>query len=92
MMTQQPPPSGVTPDYLGAHQHSDHHRAELLRSNVCGCFYCLKTFAPTEIDAWIDDEQTAQCPKCGIDSVIGSASGYSIDDTFLREMNRHWFG
>ncbi|MCE7962609.1 MAG: hypothetical protein DYH05_08955 [Acidobacteria bacterium ACB1] len=31
------------------------------------------------------------CPKCGIDSVIGSNSGYPINDEFLRRMRSHWF-
>jgi hypothetical protein len=35
--------------------------------------------------------QTALCPKCGIDAVIGSASGYPISREFLAEMHRHWF-
>jgi hypothetical protein len=55
----------------------------------------LATFAPTEISEWVDqvDGQnvTALCPKCGIDSVIGSASGYSTDREFLRWMRRRWF-
>jgi len=28
---------------------------------------------------------------CGIDSVIGSASGYPITTEFLESMNRRWF-
>jgi hypothetical protein len=31
-------------------------------------------------------EQSAMCPKCGIDSVIGSDSGYPITVEFLRRM------
>jgi len=33
---------------------------------------------PNEIQDWTDDGDTALCPKCGIDSVIGSVSGYPI--------------
>lgn len=36
-------------------------------------------------------EQSAMCPKCGIDSVIGSRSGYPITPEFLRRMERRWF-
>jgi hypothetical protein len=36
-------------------------------------------------------EQTALCPKCGIDSVIGSLSGYPITAAFLRQMYGCWF-
>ena len=31
-------------------------------------------------------------PKCDIDSVIGSASGFPIDARFLKQMELHWFG
>jgi hypothetical protein len=35
---------------------------------------------------------TAMCPFCYVDSVIGSKSGYPIDDPgFLEEMYLHWF-
>jgi acetone carboxylase gamma subunit len=53
-------------------------------------------FPPDEIEDWVDElegvGQTALCPNCGIDSVIGSASGYSITTDFLENMKRHWFG
>ena len=74
-----------------AHQHCSQHRAEILASDICGCFYCENTFGPREIVEWQDDDQTAFCPKCGIDSVIGSASGFPIDKQFLHEMCEHWF-
>jgi hypothetical protein len=32
-----------------AHKRSIHHRAEIEASVVCGCFYCKKTFAPSDI-------------------------------------------
>ena len=77
---------------LDAHCHCANHRDEVQRSNVAGCFYCCETFAPTEIDEWIDDGQCARCPRCGIDSVIGDASGFPIaDKQFLKEMNGFWF-
>ncbi|MBK8235849.1 MAG: cytoplasmic protein [Deltaproteobacteria bacterium] len=78
-----------------AHGHSSHHRAELLASATCGCFYCCATFAPGEIDEWtdeVDDEgQTALCPRCGVDAVLGDRSGYPLSPEFLREMHRRWF-
>ena len=40
---------------------------------------------------WIDDDNTALCPKCGIDSVIGTKSGYPITKEFLGQMQAHWF-
>jgi len=37
-------------------------------------------------------EQTAICPYCGVDSVIGSASGFPITKDFLKRMNKRWLG
>src|SRR5262245_37274288 len=37
-------------------------------------------------------QQTAVCPECGIDSVIGNASGFEITEAFLEEMRAAWFG
>jgi len=34
---------------------------------------------------------TALCPRCGIDSVIGSASGYPITADFLLMMRKYYF-
>jgi hypothetical protein len=76
---------------LSAHRHCSNHRAEVMSSSKCGCFYCEKTFQPAEIVEWVDDGKTAVCPKCGIDSVIGSASGFPLTQAFLNEMNGYWF-
>ena len=78
-------------DVREAHRHSSGHRVELETSEHCGCFYCGGVFAAAEISEWIDEEETAMCPKCGIDAVIGSASGYPITDAFLQEMKHWWF-
>jgi hypothetical protein len=79
-------------DHIAAHKHSIRHRSEVEASDRCGCFYCLAEFGPDVIMDWVDDcGVTALCPKCGIDSVIGSASGYPITTEFLARMRRHWF-
>jgi hypothetical protein len=87
-----------------AHAHCSRNRNELQASEDCGCFYCCETFGPTEVDAWIEeawndgepdapvDKWTARCPRCDIDSVIGSASGLPVEDpSFLRAMHEYWF-
>jgi len=75
-----------------AHKHSIRHRQELEQSAVCGCFYCIETSAPSQIKDWCDEEKTALCPRCGIDSIIGSASGYPVTEKpFLEAMHERWF-
>jgi len=78
-------------DRIEAHKRCHHHRAELQGSELCGCFYCDAIFSPAQITQWVDDGQTALCPKCEIDSVIGSASGYPITKNFFERMHAHWF-
>jgi len=34
--------------------------------------------------------QTAMCPVCEYDSVIGSGSGYELSDEFLHLLHNHW--
>jgi hypothetical protein len=76
---------------VDAHAHSIRHRREIEASTSCGCFYCLRTFQREQIKSWIRDEGTALCPYCGIDSVIGDASGYEISATALARMHEAWF-
>ena len=78
-------------DLLEAHNYSYKNRKMLENDKKCGCFYCCKIFNPKEIEEWCDDDDTALCPYCGIDSVIGESSGYAIDENFLKDMNKHWF-
>ncbi|KGD68386.1 hypothetical protein LG45_08860 [Flavobacterium aquatile LMG 4008 = ATCC 11947] len=82
-------------DFLeNAHKRSSCHKQEICKSNLCGCFYCLKTFLPTEIEEWIEENdnrgETAVCPKCGIDSVLSDE--FPIEDKiFMEQMCLHWF-
>ena len=80
-----------------AHKCSIWNWEDILESDICGCFYCMSTFFSAEIKEICDADSlkgsTAICPKCGIDSVLGSKSGYPVDDqAFLEEMRNYWFG
>jgi hypothetical protein len=82
---------------LAAHKRSIQHRNEVELSKACGCFHCGYIPSPKEINHWIDKNgkgigQTAMCPKCGIDSVIGDKSDFPITKDFLSAMCSHWFG
>ncbi|HMF43502.1 MAG TPA: hypothetical protein VKQ32_22670 [Polyangia bacterium] len=84
-------------DIQAAHKHSINHRPEIIASTLCGCFHCRDTFAPARITEWVDEAddgqgQTALCPMCGIDSVIGDQAGFDLSPEFLGRMHHHWFG
>ena len=77
---------------LEAHEFCTRHRDQISNGElICGCFHCEKIFYAKDLEIWVDDDQTALCPFCGIDSVICESSGYTIDKTFLKEMNKRWF-
>ena len=79
-------------EVVKAHMFSSNHKKQLLKDEICGCFYCLKIFPPKEIEEWIDyGRDTALFSYCGIDSVIGESSGYPITIEFLRAMKEYWF-
>jgi hypothetical protein len=81
----------IAPQLAEAHKHASQHRVEIEASTCCGCFFCFRTFPPLSIKAWIDARQTALCPGCGVDSVLGNASSHRIDDAFLRRMHGQFF-
>lgn len=75
-----------------AHDCSIRNKEQIEKSEKCGCFSCGAIFSPSEItDYAADEEPTAPCPYCGIDAVIGDASGFPITSKFLNEMNKRWF-
>jgi hypothetical protein len=76
---------------VSAHELSSHHAHLIRKSARCGCFYCLTTYEPSLISEWIDDADTAICPFCGIDAVIGDASGFPVTEIFLSAMHKFWF-
>lgn len=90
------------PDLLEAHQHATNNRSTIEASSLCGCFYCMHTFRPEEIMAWAGldlsnfndpnaSADTALCPLCGSESVIGNQSGFEINAGFLSRMHEAWF-
>src|SRR3954470_14975353 len=92
MIAPAPAPTALTLLLVDAHKHASKHRAEVEASGQCGCFFCFRRFAPSAIKVWTDGQQTALCPSCGVDSVLGSNSSHRLDDAFLRRMHLHCFG
>jgi hypothetical protein len=78
-------------DLVSSNRHAVRNRVEVFNSDACGCFHCLATFEPSTIRSWIDTGLTALCPRCGMDAVIGSASGIELTDEFLGSMQGRWF-
>ena len=90
-------------DLLAAYRYTSNNWAQIEGSTMCGCCSCMRIFPPAEIVAWtgldidnVDDptaveKQTAMCPRCGSEAVIGDKSGCPINARFLGRMNDAWF-
>ena len=84
-----------------AHKHSIFHALEIEASSVCCCYYCGFQFDPhdpaLEFEFWDTEdlqgrEPTITCPMCGIDCVLGDASGYPVTEpAFIQAMTTHAF-
>jgi hypothetical protein len=79
-----------------ANMHATCNRAEIEKSTLCYCYCCCNSFGPDEIKEWINEfkliGETAICPKCGIDSVLGDSCGMDLTEEFLEELRKYWFG
>lgn len=91
-----PPIKGFSDEYLqDAWLKSRDNKDAVLASESCGCFYCRRTFKPSEIVEWekspYDHKEVGLCPYCYVDSLLGS-SQYNLTPEFLDAMSiRHHF-
>ena len=73
------------------HKRSIVNYSRIMKTHDCGCFYCLEHFLPIEAEYWNDRTgKTAVCPRCHIDSVVGSDT--RVDDELLIALNKRYFG
>jgi hypothetical protein len=72
------------------HRKSRRNRSALAKSTICACFYCLNEYPFQRISEWSDREETAICPCCGVDAVVGFDTP-NADQQLLRKMHERWF-
>lgn len=77
--------------YEKLHAYSYNNKELIERSNKCYCFHCKQTFASKAIKEYIDDNKTALCPNCQIDSVIPDSIEETITPEIIDGMNKYWF-
>jgi len=90
-------------ELLAAYRHTTNNWAQIEASTQCGCCHCVELFKPHEIVGWTGltmenmndaealSQQTAMCPRCGSEAVLGDGSGFAINANFLARMNEAWF-
>lgn len=67
------------------------NRQAINQSKNAGCFHCLKLFPIEEIKLYTDNDQTAICPYCNTDCVIGDYCGWQITNESLKIANKFWY-
>lgn len=73
-----------------ASKYSIRNKDSIEKSEFCSCYYCFSTFKKDEIINWTDSKQTAICPKCSVDSVLGD-SIISFSKDFFEKLHQYWF-
>ena len=73
------------------HSYSANNKDLISNSRICHCFHCKRQFEPSEIVRYLEGEDTALCPYCGIDSVIPDSTEYELTSDTLDKMNKYWF-
>lgn len=71
------------------HEHSFKNKEEILRSCKCLCFHCFRTYNSNDVEMFIpenDGNETALCPLCITDTLIGDASGFELSDQLIDEL------
>lgn len=63
------------------------NRKEVKSSNQCGCYYCLSVFPSSKVVEWTDNNETALCPKCSVDSVVPEINDVNV----LEKIKKYWF-
>ena len=73
------------------HSYSSHNRDLIKKSKKCYCFNCMHIMNSSEIEIYIDGEQTALCPECSIDSIIPDCVDDNLNESVITEMHKYWF-
>ena len=74
-----------------AHGHSFKNRVEIENSGLCVCFNCKSAHFSILVRQYVDSGETALCPGCSVDTLIGDASGFDLTPAFVQAMHTYWF-
>jgi hypothetical protein len=69
------------------HKLSFRNKELLDLERAASCFNCFSYMKPDRIEEWTDNQQTAICPCCGIDSILPG----EVAPPLLQEMYNRYF-
>lgn len=65
----------------------------LSNQSQVGCYYCEQLMTYEDIETFVNGDQTALCPYCGIDAVVGLDAVPTEERTILlMTWNHQFFG
>lgn len=67
-----------------------HNRQDLAITKNCACYFCFHFFQFDEIKEWTDQNDTAICPYCSVDTVL--ANDGDLTQAILLKIKDYWFG
>ena len=75
------------------HSHTLRNRLEIESSEYCHCIGCCKSYPASLVGDFIKDGngETALCPYCGTDAVIGDGCGLELNQDIMSALNKIWF-
>ena len=73
------------------HAYCMGNRELIARANRCYCFYCKAEMDKSEIVDYLEQENTAICPKCGVDAILPDSVREPINKTLLTQLHDYWF-
>lgn len=65
------------------------NRQALSVAKNCVCLFCLQMINYSDIEEWVDKGQTAVCPLCHIDSVLGFSGDF--DQELITTLHNYRF-
>ncbi len=71
-------------------KHTANNELEIVSSGKAGCLSCGRVFDAREVKEWDDSASnsiSARCPHCGMATVVGDASGLSIDEQTIKAIS-----
>ncbi len=82
-----------TPEELASiHKRCFANEPLLASCTQAGCFDCLSVFPASSVKHWIEDDphRTAECPKCGSDTVLPDDGTFEFSEEMLQAMSERY--
>lgn len=74
-------------------EHSRENQPDVIISEQCGCYYCMRLFSADEITDFVQGKffATAVCPYCERQTILPEHPDYELTKSMLVEMNNCYF-